>query len=117
MALLISFLGSVFGKVVEGLSSQITVETAKFLAWRALVMFLMFIAFPVVLHNVLAKILLELVDYSLSAVSDTGVTSYTMQLTGMAAYIAYYIKLPEAFSIFMGFVAMRFTLGFLPGFK
>lgn len=117
MPALIALIGSVVGSIVTAIGKTLSVETLKFVAWRALAMFLMFIAFPIVLYNVLTGMMFDFMDYALSYLDTSGLSSMTVELTGMGAYIATKIKLVEAISTYLSFVAIAFVMRFIPFFK
>ena len=117
MGALVALLGSLFGGVVSSFAKLFSVETIKFIAWRALIMFLMFVALPVVLYNVLTGMLFDFMDYAMTYLTDQGLSAYTIEITGIGAYIAGKIQLVQAVSISMSFVGIRFLMRFIPFFK
>ena len=117
MGALVALLGSLFGSAITGIGKLISVETIKFIAWRALIMFIVFVALPLVLYNVLASLIFDFMDYAMTYISSSGLSSFTFQLTGMGAYIANHIRLVEAFALFMSFVTIRFFMRFIPFLK
>ena len=117
MTAIITVLGSLFAGVVGSIARLFSVETLKFIAWRALVMFLMFVALPVVLYNVFTGLLFDFMDYAMSFMTGQGVSAFTMEFTGIGAYIVGKIQLVQAFSVFMSFVGIRFLMRFIPFFK
>jgi hypothetical protein len=117
MGVILSALSGLFGSLIAGAGQAISVETLKFIAWRALMMFLVFVALPIVLYNVLTGIVFDFMDFSMSYLTGQGISQFTVQLTGMGAYIASKIQLVQAFSVYMSFVAIRFIMRFIPFFK
>lgn len=108
---------SLFGSVISGVGSLISVETLKFLAIRGLIMFSLFIALPVVLYNVLTSIIFDFMSYALSFMSAQGLSANVIHFTGLGAYLAQQIQLPQAFSVYMSFVLIAFLMRFIPFFK
>lgn len=117
MGALIGFLGSLFGTTIGSIGKLISIETIKFLAWRTFILFLLFVALPIVLYNVFTGLLFDFMDFGQSYLNDQNLSSFTMELTGMGGYIANAIQLPQAFSVYMSFVGIRFLMRFIPFFK
>lgn len=111
---LIAALGSLLAPLLGGIAKTISIETVKWLAYRAFTLFIVFVAIPIVLYNVLTGMLFDFMDYAMTYVSGSGVSAFTLQLTGMGAYIASKIQLVQAFSTYMSFVAIRFIMRFIP---
>jgi len=117
MSALFALLGSLFGGLVSGIGRIISVETIKFLAWKAFYFTVLFIILPIVLYNVLTGIVFDFMSYALNFLDAQNIQSLSIQFTGMGAYIANLIKLPQCFSVFMSFLSIRFLMRFIPFFK
>lgn len=117
MGALIGVIGTLFGSAIGSIGKLISVETIKFIAWRALIMFLMFVALPVVLYNVFTGLIFDFMDYGMSYITGSGVSAFTIEITGLGAYIASKIQLVQAVSVYMSFVSIRFLMRFIPFFK
>ena len=117
MTFIISLLGSLGGSLVNSFAKLFSIETIKFLAWRALILFIVFIALPVVLYNIFTGLIFDFLDYALSFLSSQGLSSHVVSLSGMGAYIASQIRLPEAFSVYLSYVGIAFLMRFIPFFK
>jgi len=107
MTALLSLIGGVFAKFL-------TIDMAKFLATRALLLSLFTLVLPVVLYNVFTMILEEILNYSSSLVSSSGFSSTIFELTGFAGWIATQINLSASLSIFFSAVAFRYVLSLIP---
>jgi hypothetical protein len=94
------------------LGQKFGVQLAKFIAYKALFIFLLVTVLPIVLTNLIVKLLSTVVSYITTdlAVSGTLTSSLTLSLTGMTAYVASALCLPEALAIVLTAVAVRFTL-------
>jgi hypothetical protein len=114
---LIVAIGAILAPIVTSIGRILTVETLKWLAFRALMLFLLFVALPIVLYNTLTGLIFDFMDIALSYLSDQGISAYTLQITGIGAYIASKIQLVQAVSIYMSFVSIRFLMRFIPFFK
>jgi hypothetical protein len=117
MPALMALLGNLFGGIIGSIGKFLSVETLKFLAWRALIMFIVFIALPVVLYNVLSGLMFDFIEYAMSYVTEQNFQSPVVQLTGLAGYIASQIQLVQVVSLALSFVAIRFVMRFIPFFK
>lgn len=96
------------------LAKVFTVETLRFLAWRAFILFIVFVCLPVVLYNVGVDLIFALIAQAMDYTGTLGFSELTIQLTGIAGYIANEINLPQCFSIYMTAIATRFAMGFIP---
>lgn len=93
------------------------VYSILFFGVKALIASVMFVALPLVIYNVFSVILIEIMEFTMSYVSESGVSDLTVELTGMGGWIANQIMLPQAFGVFMSFVSIRFVMRFLPFFR
>jgi hypothetical protein len=101
---------------------MVTIEGIKWTAQKAFWFFVMTVVLPVLFYNIACSIVISLMQVSMALAYDysnidTTAGSLTLQLTGMAGYIANQIYLPQCFANFMSAVAIRFVLQFLPGIK
>jgi len=87
-------------------------ETAKFLAYKSLLFFLVCIVLPAVLYNLYFIIL-----YSMVNVAGTYATgkldSFVLSFSGLGAWMADKVRFSEAFGIFMDALTIRFVFRFL----
>jgi len=114
MPLIISLLGSLFGGLVSVFGRLFTVETLKFIAYKLLILFIVFVALPLVLYNVGTSFIFDFLEYAMTYISGLGVDSYVVQISGIGAYIATKIKLVESVTLFLSFVAIKFVFRFIP---
>jgi hypothetical protein len=108
-------LAGIVALIGGGLAKLLTVETLKFVAFRALIIGSLTLVLPVVLYNVFTRILQETMDICSANIASGGITGGMVELTGMAGWIAQQINLSGCFSIFLSAVALRFTLSFIRG--
>lgn len=113
----IAALGAILAPIVTSIGRVISVEVLKWVAFRALMIFLMFVALPVVLYNTFTGLIFDFMDVSLNYLTDQGISAYTLQITGIGAYIASKIQLVQAVSLYMSFVSIRFVMRFIPFFN
>lgn len=95
----------------------ISVESLKFIAFRSLLMFALFIALPVILYNVFTDIIFDFLDYGFLFITGQGISPISIDFMGMGAYIASKIQLVQCFSVYMSFVGIRFIMRFIPFFN
>ncbi|MBW2635707.1 MAG: hypothetical protein JRE14_16665 [Deltaproteobacteria bacterium] len=91
-----------------------TIEAVKFLAWRAFILFIVFVALPVVLYNTFSTLLFDLMNMAVTYVSDGNYQPLTINLTGLAGYLGNQIGLPNMVSIYLTAISTKFTMGFIP---
>ncbi len=107
MGALLALLGGIFAKFL-------TIDMAKFLAMRALLLSLFTLVLPVVLYKLFVEVLDEIMQYSSDAVSGAGMSSTIMDLTGFAGWIAAQMNLSASLAIFFSALALRYTLSMIP---
>jgi hypothetical protein len=98
--------------LIGGTGKQIGIEVAKFTAMKALLLFLVFVAAPIVIYNVFGDLMMAFAMYGIGKLAGIDIPSVNalIQLTGMGGWVAEKIQIPEAMSIFMAFVSIRFDI-------
>lgn len=114
---LIMALGAILAPIVTAIGRVLSIELLKWVAFRALMIFLIFVALPVVLYNTFTDLIFDFMEIALDYLTSQGISSYTLQITGIGAYIASKIQLVQAVSLYMSFVSIRFLMRFIPFFK
>ena len=114
VAIIIPFIISFATAIVTQFARVFTVESLKFLAWRAFILFIVFIALPIVFYNVATDLIFDLMSYAVSKISGTAGSPVIVQLTGLAGWIGNQINIQSSISIIMSAVATRFALSFIP---
>jgi hypothetical protein len=114
---LIMALGAILAPIVTAIGRILSIELLKWVAFRALMIFLIFVALPVVLYNTFTDLIFDFMEIALDYLTSQGISSYTLQITGIGAYIASKIQLVQAVSLYMSFVSIRFLMRFIPFFK
>jgi hypothetical protein len=104
---LAGWIGSFFARVL-------TVETLKFVAWRAFILFIVFVCLPIVLYNVGVDLIFTLLESAMDYTGSLNQQSLIIELSGLGGYIANQIYLPQCFSVYMTAIATRFIMGFIP---
>ncbi len=87
--------------------------------WKTFILGLVMAALAVIIHNVLIGLVENLLQSAVTQVQGQSVSggSYTLSLSGVAAYIAILLKLPECLSITMSCVSVRVMLKAIPFVK
>jgi len=114
MGILLTFLGSLFGGIITNFGKLFTLEALKFVAYKAMILFIVFIALPIVLYNVTVGLLFDFIEYALSYLTGLNISSQVVSIAGIGAYIATKIKLVEAVTVFLSFVSIKFIMRFIP---
>jgi hypothetical protein len=89
----------------------LTVETLKFIAWRAFILSIVVIVLPASLYLLAVKILTEIMDVVI-AQTDSFSVSAPLQFSGLGAWMAVKMKLPEAMAIFSECLGLRWAFSF-----
>lgn len=97
--------------VVAWFGSFIASSVARFIAMKVLLTALFVVVLPIVLNNLIVKIMTAIYDKAVSSVS--GVSSVIVEMVGLAGYLAQSLSLPLILSILLGAVSVSFTLNLL----
>lgn len=108
-------IGAIVGAIVSFLGRLITEGVVKWVAMRAFFYSLFVFVLPIILYNLFGKIVSELGSYALSHVGSQ--SSIVIQLSGLAAYLAARLRLPEALSLVLSALSLRAALNFIPFVK
>lgn len=113
MGPIIGVLMALGGNAVAGVAGKITVETIKLAAIKALMLFLVFVAFPILLYNVLQDFLFDILNYGVAYITGQGYQPLTIELTGMAGWIGQQIGISNMLSMYLTAVSTRFVMSVL----
>jgi len=105
--------GSLMGVLSAGFARLIAVESLKWLAMKALLITFITLILPVILYNIFQMICLEMVTYCLDKINAEGFTALTVQLTGIAGWIAIQLDLALSISIILSAVALKFIVSMI----
>lgn len=105
MPAILAWIGSFF-------TASLASATARWIATKVLLTALMVTILPIVLNNFIHK----LIGISFGIVdSQAGsLASSTLTLSGLGAWFAINLSLPECVSIILTAIAIKFTLGLIP---
>jgi len=104
-----------FTSAGAALVSLVTVEALKFTAAKAFWMFMICIVFPLLIYNVAVTFVTNMMDVGYRLASDySNPDSLTLNITGMAGWIAQQIYLPQCISTYLSAVGARFIMSFIP---
>lgn len=104
-----SFAGSIVGKV--------TIEGAKFVAYRAFILFLLAVVFPVLVYNIVTYIIVSLLDVGIALSVDNtpgSLVALSLSFTGLAGWLAQNLYLPQCVSVYMSAVSVRYIMHLIP---
>ena len=114
MPFILAALGSLFSGLIASFGKLFTFDVLKFIAYKLIVLFVMFVALPIVLYNVGTSLIFDFLEYAMTYVAGLGMDSFVVQISGIGAYIATKIKLVESVTLFLSFVAIKFMFRFIP---
>lgn len=114
VAAIIAGLSSLLGAIGIEFGKIFTVETAKFIAYRAFTLFIVFVCIPIVLYNVASDLILDLMNYAVGSVGDLTSSPLVIQLTGMGGWIGTKIGIQNCLSVYMTAISTRFAISFIP---
>ena len=117
MGVIISIVFSFFTSMAGNLAAKISVETVKWLAYKAFWLFVIFVGVPILVYNLAVELMVDSINYAMIYVDSNVPSDQVVELTGIAGWIAQKIYLPQALANFLSFLSIRFTLSILPGFK
>ena len=93
------------------------VAAIKFIAMKTFIIGVFYIGIPILLYNILVSLIFDFIDFGMNYIADANMDSVVIQLTGMGGWMAQQIMLPQAFSIFISFLSIRFIMRFIPFIK
>ena len=96
--------------IVASLVKFFTYDLAKWVIQKAFLYSLFTLVLPVVLFKLFSQILIWTITYCNSTISASGMTSTTIEITQLGAWMADCTRLPECFAVFMSALALKFTL-------
>lgn len=99
LGVIASFFASAFSRWVLG-----------FLAVKVLLISLVVVVLPIVLNNVIYKLLSISLDFINANSSSLVEPSMMLQVSGMLGYLVVNLSIPQCISILLSAVAVRFTL-------
>lgn len=110
-------MGAIIGAAIRVLLAS---SVAKWLAWKTVVAFLVTTVLGIVLYNVVSEILGELLDWvstQISAVSYEGIEGAALEFTGLGAWFADRLQIPEQVGVMVSFVSMKWLVVKVPFLK
>jgi len=115
---LVAVIGSAIGNFLSTYAKQITIMAAVWVAYKTFTIFLVYVVLPIVLYNILLDLVVDFISYALTFMDQQALLNdLTIQFTNMGGWLAQQIQLPQAFSIFMSFLAIKFITRFIPFLK
>lgn len=95
------------------LAKYISVEVLRFVAMRALLLSLVVVILPIVIETFLTNMFESSMSLMSSTVSGTNLSGI-VPLTGVFGWVGQMLKLPEALSVVLSAVSLRFALNMIP---
>lgn len=121
MGSLVNFIFGIFSRHLSvkaaELGFQSALEVAKFLAWKTLIIFLLFtgsqVLLSITLYNIF-DVVFSYVSEQVGTANHVDGVSFNVSLTGVAAYFAQVLRLDDCLKIIIGAVVTRMSLKFIP---
>ncbi len=88
-------------------------DVIKYLATRALLLTLVTVILPIVLYNVFSTIVTETMEYAVANMQGGSITGAAIQITGIGAWMAQKLLIPQCLSIFLSALSVKWVLSFL----
>ncbi len=98
------------GGLITGLLRILGVETAKTFFIRALILSALTVILPVILYNVVTRIIQEMVNIATSYINTISAPTWTLDFVGLGAWLLECLRLQECISMLLSAVAISFTL-------
>lgn len=117
---LLAFIASLFTTSMSAKAAELgyktAFETAKFLAWKTIIITLFFTGSLVLVSMVLEMFFTEIYDYVGSQVSGTDISglNFNLTFTGLTGYLIDILKLDDCLRMIMSALITKFTLKFVP---
>lgn len=92
----------------------ITVETAKLIALKAMLLVLAIVVLPLVVENFLVYLISGAYGVMDANVASSGLAPVILQITGMGGWIAEQLRLPESFAVIISGITVRFGINAIP---
>lgn len=89
------------------------VGAARLLILKVLLFGLVVTVLPTIIYNLVVEIFQELLNYSASRIQDVQ-GDFIYSATGLAGFLATYLRLPEVFSILASAFSFRVVIAFIP---
>lgn len=111
LAWIARLLVSLGGAMSGGFAQLFTIEAAKWVAQKAFTIFIVCVVLPIVLYNVFAGLMFDIIKWGIEYIGAQPIEPVTIQLTGIAGWIAQVIDLPSMLSMVLTAVCVRFVMG------
>jgi hypothetical protein len=95
-------------------ASFFTASIARYLAWKAVAVLLVTTILPVVIKNLIDWLVAGVLSLVTSYVSGSGMSGYTLALTGLAGWLGNVLQLSAALAIILAAVTFRISLRLIP---
>jgi len=95
------------------ISRVVSIETLKFVAYRAMLLTAFTVILPAVLYKVVGSLFMEMSTYAYSQISSAGMPPLSLQLTGLAGWMATSMNLEASISVVLSAVSLRFVLNLI----
>lgn len=108
-------MGALLTLIGSSLASALGVQAIRFAAWKIILWTLAVTVFPIILNNVIYKMIQDVM--TVTNQQGSTLSPIVVQLSGFAAWLAIQFKIPDGFSLIVSAVMMRMALRMIPFFK
>lgn len=120
MTAIISFFTQFFQKFathkLAELGFKSSIETAKFIAWKTIIVTLMFSGSLVAVSLILEYVFTEIFEFIGSQISGTSIenVNFTLNASGFFGYLIDVLRIDDALRMIVSALITKFTLKFIP---
>ena len=107
----------VMGAITAGSAWQLAKAIALFVAFKTVMVALITVVLAVVLHNFVVGFITDFLTAATSDLPTDGVSitePIVIQLTGLAAWIGYNLKVPESMSVYVACLSIAAVRSWVP---
>jgi hypothetical protein len=113
-----SALKAMLHSITESISGITAVLISSFVAIKGIFSAFVFITLPIFIYNLVMEIMIEIIEFGYGLMIETlPEESVTIQISGLAGWMATEIYLVQAVTIYLSFVAIAFVIRFIPFIK
>lgn len=107
-------MGAILAYLGSGLAATFADSVLKWIAFKAVMVFLFIIVVPLLLNNFLYDVIEIMMNFSNDQSSGANALNGNMTFSGFLAWLLTTVRIPEAFSIMVSALVLRVTLSMIP---
>ncbi|OFW55156.1 MAG: hypothetical protein A2163_09655 [Actinobacteria bacterium RBG_13_35_12] len=110
----VPLIGGILAFLTGWFARFLGVQALRFVAWKAILWFIVVSVFPVVIYNVVSGLLSEAFNMYADQVEGYSETSILINLTGCLGWLAVHLKIPESFALILSAAMFRIAVSMIP---